>query len=243
MLTEFPELRLEIVEQERGHVEISVEAPTASRAKALTVLTCHKGDVWVRFAPPRAFYPIDDEKELVRIVKDLLAEQALFVVITCGNEWAGTTLTRPGTKPTIEGGKPLGSGFASGDLSVKVSPSHHKEVKMALPQLVMLAVEKKLSDYCRKKVPPHVSDKLRISFRIRGNNVTLLESRPFYADPNHWTEMVVAQFRFDPETADWTLYWPDRNSRWHRYIDLDPCKKLEMLLKEVDDDPTGIFWG
>lgn len=114
---------------------------------------------------------------------------------------------------------------------------------MALPEFVRLAVEKKLSEYCRKKVPPHVSDRLRIGFRFRGNNVTLFESRPIFDHKNKWIHVVVAQFRFDPETAHWTLYWADRNSRWHYYIDLDPSRNFEKLLKEVNDDHTGIFWG
>ena len=31
-----------------------------------------------------------------------------------------------------------------------------------------------------------------------------------------------AQLRHDPASHDWTLYWPDRNSCWHRYDDIDP---------------------
>ena len=114
---------------------------------------------------------------------------------------------------------------------------------MALPELVKLSVEKKLSEYCRKKVHPHVADRLRIGFRFRGNIVTLFESRPYFDDSSKWVDIVVAQFRFDPKTAMWTLYWPDRNSRWHYYVDLDPSSTFEKLLKEVDEDPTRIFWG
>jgi hypothetical protein len=31
--------------------------------------------------------------------------------------------------------------------------------------------------------------------------------------------------------------------RWHLYIDAESSPKLDDLLKEVDRDPTGIFWG
>lgn len=47
-----------------------------------------------------------------------------------------------------------------------------------------------------------------------------------------------AQLRYDPASHDWTLYWADRNSRWHRYDDIDPD-----LLNEINDDPTCVFWG
>src|SRR5512139_3238935 len=112
---------------------------------------------------------------------------------------------------------------------------------MALPELVRLSVEKKLSEYCRRKVSPHVSERLRLGFRFRGNTVTLFESRPIFDNKNKWIDVVFAQFRFDSETAYWTLYWADRNSRWHNYIDLDPSRNFEKLLKEVNDDHTGIF--
>lgn len=58
-----------------------------------------------------------------------------------------------------------------------------------------------------------------------------------------WASMPVAQFRYDTDTQLWSLYWADRNSRWDRYWDLDPESTLEPLLKEVEADPTGIFWG
>ncbi len=113
---------------------------------------------------------------------------------------------------------------------------------MALPELLKVAVEKKLAEYCGKNLPVHVSDQFRLGFRLRGNNVTLFKSRPFHADPSRWVENFVAQFRFDPETAVWTLYWPDRNSRWHNCVNLEPSRQFEKLLHEVDEDPAGIFW-
>ena len=49
--------------------------------------------------------------------------------------------------------------------------------------------------------------------------------------------------RFDPATRLWTLYWPDRNTRWHVYEDAEPTDDVEWLLREIDLDPSGIFWG
>jgi death-on-curing protein len=40
----------------------------------------------------------------------------------------------------------------------------------------------------------------------------------------------------------WTLYWPDRNGRFHRYQDLPPGP-IAALLDEIDGDPFGKFWG
>ena len=50
------------------------------------------------------------------------------------------------------------------------------------------------------------------------------------------------QLRYDPDAGRWTLYCADRNSRWHHYDLIEPGTVTE-LLAEIEQDPTGIFWG
>jgi len=45
------------------------------------------------------------------------------------------------------------------------------------------------------------------------------------------------------KSSVWTLYWSDRNARWHRYDLIGPAPDIRVLLDEVDRDPTCIFWG
>jgi hypothetical protein len=114
---------------------------------------------------------------------------------------------------------------------------------MALPELTKKQIEKKLAAYCKAKAPANLRYKYRVSFKIRGNNVTLYEERPAFGKPNTWVDIVVAQFRFNLKSKEWTLYCADRNSKWHPYYEAEPNKNFGELLKEVDEDPTGIFWG
>ena len=104
-------------------------------------------------------------------------------------------------------------------------------------------VERRLREYCEERIPERVRHQLRLSYKIRGNYVTLVEERPGIMDREKWVDIVVAQFRFNPEDSMWRLYWADRNSRWHEYLEVFPTDDLEDLLREVDEDPTGIFWG
>jgi hypothetical protein len=53
----------------------------------------------------------------------------------------------------------------------------------------------------------------------------------------------VAQLRYDPGSGAWSLYWRDRNDRWHPYPYLAPNRDIGPLLGEIDRDPTCIFWG
>jgi len=117
------------------------------------------------------------------------------------------------------------------------------EYQMPLPPLVRQLVDSKLTKYCENKIPPEFQDRIKLSYKIRGNNVTLIESRPYWNDPSEWSELKVAQFRYDPDEKDWSLYCADRNDRWHIYLEAESSKDIDDLLKAVDEDPTGIFWG
>ena len=78
---------------------------------------------------------------------------------------------------------------------------------------------------------------------MRGKSVTIFDCRPpWHPNLTEWSRVPVAQLRYDPDSHLWTLYWADRNSRWHRYDDTEPGT-ADDLLNEIDEDPTCIFWG
>jgi hypothetical protein len=114
---------------------------------------------------------------------------------------------------------------------------------MPLPEFTIRLVETKLTEYCDQKIPIHARDRIKLIYKIIGNKVTLIETRPYHMNPSVWTETPIAQFRFDHETKKWALYFMDRNSRWHLHDLVKPSADFEDMLKELDRDLTGIFWG
>ena len=114
---------------------------------------------------------------------------------------------------------------------------------MALPELVRQLVDTKLSSFCEARVPAQYRDEIRLDYSIRGNSVTLVERRPYFLNREEWIEHRIAQMRFDPEARSWTLYSRDRNDRWHRYPGVADEPDLDVLIEEIDEDPTCIFWG
>lgn len=104
-------------------------------------------------------------------------------------------------------------------------------------------IESKLLSYCEQKVPLHIRDQVKLAFKIRGNSVTLYEQRPVYREKAKWVDVPVAQFRFNLSRSLWTLFCADRNSKWHEYLPSEPTRDFDVLLAEVDKDPTAIFWG
>lgn len=75
--------------------------------------------------------------------------------------------------------------------------------------------------------------------------MTIVERRaPWREDYGpEWSSLGIARFRFTAKSGLWTLYWRNRNQRWHVYDLVQPTADVITLLDEVDRDPTCIFWG
>ena len=109
----------------------------------------------------------------------------------------------------------------------------------ALPDLDLARIHR----YCDTRVPPHMRGEARVeagNSRQVGDDLRL--PTPWPTELTEWSRVPVAQLRYDPDHKNWTLYCADRNSRWHRYELVDPGT-VDELLEEIEDDPTGIFWG
>jgi hypothetical protein len=103
----------------------------------------------------------------------------------------------------------------------------------------------KIRRYAEGCVPEHARHQLHYGIAVRGAAVTIIERRaPWRADNDaEWTARPVAQLRWNPSPATWTLYWPDRRSRWHPYPHTPATSDVDALLTEIDQDTTGAFRG
>lgn len=110
---------------------------------------------------------------------------------------------------------------------------------MALPDKERLTVNSLLGQLCEHRTIP---DQVKMRYDTRGNRVTLTESRPLFIAPNIWNEVKIAQFEYNPESLNWTLFWYDRKNRRQPYPTGRNKDMLEKLIVEVNSDPTGIFW-
>lgn len=109
-----------------------------------------------------------------------------------------------------------------------------------LDALTKRRVEKVMDEFTEKKVPKHIRNQMRLSYRIRGNSVTLIEERPAFMS-DQWVQLNVAQFRLDQNK--WKIYWQDSKNKWHFVDDYAPDADFEKQLRIVDQDNRGIFWG
>ena len=114
---------------------------------------------------------------------------------------------------------------------------------MALGDIVKARISKRLQAYCESRVPFHVRNQLRMSFRITGHDVILFEERPAFRPPHEWRESPVAKFSYVATRKVWRLFCQHSDLRWHEYRRVPSAGDFDVLLKEVDNDPTHIFWG
>jgi len=122
---------------------------------------------------------------------------------------------------------------------------------MPIPENLKKGVEQKLRDFFQKQLPKMNPDMVRLSYKFRGNNLTIFEERRSFYNPfdlDEWTPFPVAQMRYDPKEKNWTLYQLDRNDKWFIYVGRVHNGNIEDLLREIDEDPTeifsiGVFWG
>lgn len=116
-----------------------------------------------------------------------------------------------------------------------------RTIAVVAPGLDIAAVR----HFCEQRVPPHALHQVRLEVEETRGAVTIVERRaPWREDIGpQWTSLPIARLRHTAKTGAWTLYWRDRNQRWHRYDTIAPTPDILVLLDEIDRDPTGIFWG
>ena len=112
---------------------------------------------------------------------------------------------------------------------------------MPLPELDVARVQR----WCAARAPEHARHQVRVECKLAARHLTIVERRaPWREDFGpEWTSFPIARLHYTAAGKSWTLYWRDRNLRFHTYDLLAPSRRVEDLLTEIDRDPTRIFWG
>jgi hypothetical protein len=86
---------------------------------------------------------------------------------------------------------------------------------------------------------------IRYDLDVTDRTVTFLECRPPWRPDfgPEWTRHPVARLRYTKTRGEWSLYWCDRNLKFHEYDLVPPTSLVDELMAEIDRDPTSIFWG
>lgn len=94
-------------------------------------------------------------------------------------------------------------------------------------------------------IPARARDQVRYEIDVTDRTITLLECRPPWNEDlgAEWIRFPICRFRYTKTSSTWSLYWRDRNLKFHKYELAAPTPHLDELIEEVKRDPTAIFWG
>jgi hypothetical protein len=95
------------------------------------------------------------------------------------------------------------------------------------------------------RVPHEVRDRVRYELDLAPRYLTVLECRPPWRTElgPEWTRSPIVRFHYTQARKTWATYWRDRNGKFHRFDPVAASRDIQELLRAVDEDVTGIFWG
>ncbi|MGH9222948.1 MAG: DUF3024 domain-containing protein [Acidimicrobiales bacterium] len=139
----------------------------------------------------------------------------------------------------------IAQGLTNAQAAERIFLSRHT-VDFHLRQIFRkLNVRSRFVERRNERIPLHAREQIRIELEIDAGSATILECRP-PRRPDYgpeWTRSPIARLRFTKSRKEWALYWRDRNAQFRAYDPVAPTPSVEVLLDEIDRDPTCIFWG
>src|SRR6478752_1490520 len=111
---------------------------------------------------------------------------------------------------------------------------------MALPELDVARVQR----WCAARVPEHARHQVRVECEVAPRHLTIVERRaPWREDFGpEWTAFPIARLRYTAADKSWTLYWHDRNLRFHLYEPIAPSHRVEDPRHQTAHLPP-LRWG
>jgi len=73
--------------------------------------------------------------------------------------------------------------------------------------------------------------------------VLVHEARPDWHNPSEWIESDIAKLRYVRAADEWRLYWKRASGKWWLYEPHSLSKSLSSMVKEIDIDSDGCFFG
>ena len=104
-------------------------------------------------------------------------------------------------------------------------------------------IQRIVGGFCERRVPEHVKDKIRLGYAIGNHEVIIVEARPWRDESSEWIEMEIAKLRYVRKRDEWQLYWKRASGKWWPYEPHSDSRTLEAMIKEIDLDSDGCFFG
>ena len=117
------------------------------------------------------------------------------------------------------------------------------ETEMGFSERELKRIEVVVGELCQRRAPAHLQEKLRLYYSVKNYEVLIYEVRPGWHDPTEWIESSIAKLRYVRSVNEWRLYWRRANGKWWLYEPYSRSKTLASMVKEIDIDSDGCFFG
>jgi hypothetical protein len=114
---------------------------------------------------------------------------------------------------------------------------------MPLSEFQIKLIEKEVGGLCHRRTPEHARDQLEYVYKLEKQDVLIFEVRPVFKDPDKKSEMPFAKIKFLKSRNLWKLYWQRANGSWLQYESPGESKDISTLVKAIDEDQHGCFFG
>ncbi|MDZ4655094.1 MAG: DUF3024 domain-containing protein, partial [Coriobacteriia bacterium] len=120
---------------------------------------------------------------------------------------------------------------------------HGIGARMSFSEAELEAIDGALHGLCSHRVPEQHRDQIRIDYLVDRHSVILFEDRPHWPNPALRIREPFAKFRYYRSRGEWNLYWLRSDGNWHRYEPASPARKIDPLVRHVERDTYGCFFG
>ena len=114
---------------------------------------------------------------------------------------------------------------------------------MAFTDSELTTIGAALDDFCVRHSPADHSDQLRTAYEVERLAVILFEERPDWRGTGEWMRTPIARFRYVRSQDEWELYWMRADLKWHFYEPAGRVRRLSTLVRDVERDEYGCFFG
>ena len=114
---------------------------------------------------------------------------------------------------------------------------------MPFSETELKRIEQVVGDLCHRRSPAHLRDEIRLSYSVKNHEVLVQEARPDWHNPSQWIQCDIAKLRYVRTSDEWRLYWKRASGKWWLYEPHSPSGSLSAMVKEIDIDSDGCFFG
>ena len=113
---------------------------------------------------------------------------------------------------------------------------------MPFSSLEIQLIHRLVGELCERRTPYHVKDTIRLTYTIGNQHVVISEERP--ARPSSkWIVLEIAKLRYLRARNEWQLYWKRASGKWWPYEPHTSSRTLAAMIKEIELDSDGCFFG